>query len=252
MNRYLVLSAAILASPVLAASSVAPKLNARIGSIEKPYTSAGAYKWWDTSKADGSGTAMDHVTVTATQRGVNIEKPINGLTIRDSEFIGQKPMANSQYPAGIFAKQGTNLLVERTTIRDWKTIADSNYRQGDCFLAEWGFVGITLRDVTLSGCTDGAYDGKARQVLLDRVKAIGSKISFRFWYNPVKATSIESINPSEAHIQFNTRAEGDLQVDRATAAAVGRAGFHHHNCGVRHRRASGYPVHQISGRRQGL
>lgn len=205
MTRLIALVAVLLATPALAASSVAPKLNARIGSPEKPYTSAGAYKWWDTSKADGSGTVMDHVTVTATQRGVNIEKPINGLTIRDSEFIGQKPMANSQFPAGVFAKQGSNLLVERTTIRDWKTIADSNYRQGDCFLAEWGFVGIVLRDVTLSGCTDGGFDSKAREVLLDRVVAEDNKISYRIWYTGIKATTITSINPKEAHFQLNWR-----------------------------------------------
>ena len=208
MIRMLMLALVMLTGPVHAASSVVPKPDARIGSAEKPYASEGAYKWYDTAKGDGSGTVMDHVTVTATQRGVNIEKPITGLTIRDSQFIGQKPMANSQFPAGIFAKQGTNLLVERTSIRDWKTIADKNYRQGDCFLAEWGFIGIVLRDVTLSGCTDGGYDGKARDVLLDRVTSAENKINYRFWYAPVKATSIVSINPTEAHIQLNTRADG--------------------------------------------
>lgn len=208
MIRRIAIIAVMIAAPALAASSVVPKLNARIGSAEKPYTSVGAYKWWDTSKADGSGTVMDHVTVTAEQRGVNIEKSINGLTIRDSEFIGKQPVANTQFPAGIFAKRGTNLLVENTTIRDWKTIADSKYRQGDCFLAEWDFVGILLRDVTLSGCTDGGYDGKARNVLLDRVTSTGNKISYRLWYATVRATSIESVNPVDAHFQLNNRKDG--------------------------------------------
>ncbi len=210
MIRYLMLllpMVGMIASPIQAASSVAPKLNARVGSAEKPYSSTGAYKWYDTSKGNGSGTVIDHATVTAQQRGVNLEKPVDSMVIRDSTFIGQRPMANSQFPAGIFAKQGTNLLVERTTIQGWATIVDSKYRQGDCFLTEWPFVGIVLRDVLLTGCTDGGYDGKARDVLLDRVTSSGNKISFRFWYTPVKATSIVSINPTEAHIQLNTRAD---------------------------------------------
>jgi hypothetical protein len=219
ITALIIACAGLLCSPAIAASSVTPRPGAQIGSAESPYTSDGAYKWWDTAKGDGSDTVMDHVTVTAVQRAVNIEKPIDNLRIIDSEFIGKAPQKNTLYPAGIFAKQGTNLLVENTIIRDWKTIADDTYRQGDCFLAEWGFVGITLRNVTLSGCTDGGYDGKARDVVLDRVVSAENKINYRFWYAPVTATSIVSINPTEAHIQLNTRADGAYGMGPASITA---------------------------------
>lgn len=208
MIRMLMLALMMFSVPVNAANELKPKPNARVGSAEKPYQSSGSYKWYNTAEGDASGSVLDHVTVSAEQRGVNIEKPVTSLTIVDSTFTGLKPMKNSAYPAGIFAKAGTNLLVERTAIRGWVTIADGTYRQGDCFLAEWGFVGIVLRDVVLSGCTDGGYDGKARNVLLDRVTSSGNKISYRFWYNTVHATSIESVNPTEAHIQLNPRKDG--------------------------------------------
>ncbi|MET4595041.1 MULTISPECIES: hypothetical protein [unclassified Sphingomonas] len=229
MIRYLMLLLALITAPLAAASHVTPKPNARIGSVEKPYASSGSYRWLDDNKGDPSGTVIDHATVSANQRGVNLERESANITIRDSVIAGQKPQANTIFPAGIYAEHGRNLLIERTTIRDWTTIANGKYRQGDCIDAEWGFVGLTLRDVVLSGCTDGGYDSKARNDLLDRVTAIGNKKSFRLWYSMHTATSIESINPTEVHIETSTRADGaygmgagSLTAERVTFWSTGK------------------------------
>ncbi len=223
------LSIFLITSSALAASHVTPKPNARIGSAEKPYTSAGAYRWMDDNKGDPSGTVIDHATVSANQRGVNLEKESSNITMRNSVISGVRPQANTIFPAGIYAEHGTNLLIERTTIRDWTTIANGKYRQGDCIDAEWGFVGLTLREVILSGCTDGGYDSKARNDLLDRVTAIGNKKSFRLWYSMHTATRIESINPTEVHIETSTRADGaygmgagSLTAQRVTFRSTGK------------------------------
>ena len=229
MIRYLMLLLALLTAPLQAASHVTPKPNARIGSAEKPYTSAGAYRWMDDNKGDPSGTVIDHATVSANQRGVNLEKESSNITMRNSVISGVRPQANTIFPAGIYAEHGSNLLIERTTIRDWTTIANGKYRQGDCIDAEWGFVGLTLREVILSGCTDGGYDSKARNDLLDRVTAIGNKKSFRLWYSMHTATSIESINPTDVHIETSTRADGaygmgagSLTAQRVTFRSTGK------------------------------
>jgi hypothetical protein len=86
-----------------------------------------------------------------------------------------------------------------------------------------------LRDVVLTSCTDGGYDGKARNVLLDRVQSIGNKKSYRLWYAMVKATSIESINPTEVHIETSTRTDGkygmgagSLTAKRVTFRSTGK------------------------------
>jgi len=229
MIRYLMLLLVLMSAPLAAASHVIPKPNARIGSVEKPYASAGSYRWLDDNKGDPSGTVIDHATISANQRGVNLEKESANITIRNSVISGVKPQVNTIFPAGIYAEHGSNLLIERTTIRDWKTIASSKYRQGDCIDAEWGFIGITLRDVILTGCTDGGYDGKARNVLLDRVQSIGNKKSYRLWYAMVKATSIESVNPTEVHIETSTRTDGkygmgagSLTAQRVTFRSTGK------------------------------
>ncbi len=229
MIRYLMLLLALIVAPLSAASHVTPKPNARVGSAEKPYTSSGSYRWMDDNKGDPSGTVIDHATVSANQRGVNLEKESANITIRNSVISGVKPQANTIFPAGIYAEHGRNLLIERTTIRDWTTIVNGKYRQGDCIDAEWGFVGLTLRDVVLSGCTDGGYDSKARNDLLDRVTAIGNKKSFRLWYSMHKATSIESINPTEVHIETSTRTDGkygmgagSLTAQRVTFRSTGK------------------------------
>ncbi|WP_156350414.1 hypothetical protein [Sphingomonas sp. Leaf20] len=208
MASKMIWSAILIASPAIAASSVTPKPNARIGSVQKPYISAGSYRWLDDNKGDPSGTVIVNATISANQRGVNLERESSNITIRDSTISGVKPQPNTLYPAGVYAEHGQSLLIERTTIRDWTTVPNEKYRQGDCIDAEWGFVGLTLRDVVLSGCTDGGYDGKARDVLLDRVKSTGNKKNYRFWYSMVSATSIDSINPSQIHIETNTRTDG--------------------------------------------
>ncbi len=229
MIRYLMLLLVLLSVPLAAASHVTPKPNARIGSVEKPYASAGSYRWLDDNKGDPSGTVIDHAKISANQRGVNLEKESANITIRNSVISGVKPQANTIFPAGIYAEHGRNLLIERTTIRDWTTIANGKYRQGDCIDAEWGFVGLTLREVILSGCTDGGYDSKARNDLLDRVTAIGNKKSFRLWYSMHTATSIESINPTEVHIETSTRTDGwygmgagSLTAKRVTFRSTGK------------------------------
>ncbi len=228
MIRYLMLLLTMVSAPLHAASNANPRRNARIGSPQKPYTSAGSYRWLDDNKGDPSGTIIDHAKVSANQRGVNLEKESTNITIRDSVISGFKPQANTIFPAGIYAEHGSGLLIERTTIRDWTTIPNGKYRQGDCIDAEWGFVGVILRDVILSGCTDGGYDSKARNDLLDRVTAIGNRKSFRLWYTMHTATSIESINPTEVHIETSTRTDGaygmgagSLTARRVTFRSVG-------------------------------
>lgn len=76
------------------------------------------------------------------------------------------------------------------------------YRQGDGFSDEGGCSNMIYRNCYASGCTDGGWDIKSTNVLLEDCVADGNKRNFRFWGQGT-ATHITSINPTGAHISIH-------------------------------------------------
>jgi hypothetical protein len=198
----------------------------------------GCYRCVDDNKTNPSGRTISNFDWPGTQHGVILEKGHTiGLTLTDGVIRGAKPVRNSLYPTGLFLKRGRDFTAERVTIRDVQTIPDKKYRQGDCVDAENGFVGITLRYVTLLRCTDGGLDSKGQDVLLDHVTAAENKINYRLWFNVHRATTIISENPKSAHIQTNSRqlstrfAAGGLDADVVVFRSTNTAPLLHLDAG---------------------
>lgn len=121
---------------------------------------------------------------------------------------------------GIFCLDtASDIVVEDTTMMNGlepNGFDDTNYAQGDGFVAEKGVTGVVFRRCTAVGMADGGFDFKAVGTLVEDCESIGCKNSFRTW-NAAKFVRCRSTTPHKLAIKNKDYAGGsggvhDLEV----------------------------------------
>lgn len=173
------LFALAMAAPTLAAT---PRRNLKVENYSDGGSGGASYRWLDGARADISGLRLNKFDIVVGRGGVRIDKGASDVVIRDGTFRLRKPTGGRDLPVAIEVINGSNILVENVTARDFRMAAVSGkYTNGDCFSGERKSRNVTLRNTHAIGCSDGGFDFKTDGLVLDDVSAEDVNFCFRIW-----------------------------------------------------------------------
>ena len=116
--------------------------------------------------------------------------------IEDVTASGTLTTGARDLPVGIaFADTAHDFTLERCTMRDfrWKR-KDRQYWNGDGFSSERGNSGLVFRQCAAWNNSDGGFDLKSTETLLDDCVSGGNARNYRLWSN-IRATRLTSVDP---------------------------------------------------------
>lgn len=174
--------------------------------------------------ADIGNLAIEHVDATNVARffdnmvsGANASASITGLTIRDvavngyskggiriqynsSDVLIEDVRGDSQFQDGDNFAIGVHITgtahdvtIDRVAMRNTlDTVND--YRNGDGFATERGTYNITLRNVIATGNSDGGFDLKSDNIVVDGAIVSGNGRNIRLWGTGAQLSNIVSLD----------------------------------------------------------
>lgn len=165
----------------------------------------------------GNDDAANNVTIerVVAQCGeicVDFRRPSDGLIVRDAllerrggidttkGFLGGVILGNPKGFDGV-----KNVVIERVIARNFQTTKPSSYPNADGFGSERLNDNITYRFTTASNNSDGGYDLKSTNTLLDNTRADENYRNYRLWGSGT-GTTIYSNSPRGAHIWLGQNA----------------------------------------------
>lgn len=175
--------------------------------------------------ADVNDIAIRHVQAHNVQRfiedyasGSNTSATVTGLTVQDVQVYGyskgvirlqydsssvliedvfgdSQAQAHDDFAMGVML-DGTvhNVVIRRATMANNQNSSDG-YWNGDGFVTEAGVYGVRFENTRAYGNTDGGYDLKSSQTVLDGAVAEANKRNFRFWGDDVVVMNASGSNP---------------------------------------------------------
>lgn len=116
--------------------------------------------------------------------------------IEDVTASGILTTGATDLPVGIaFADQASDFTLERCTMRGFRWQRDDNkYWNGDGFSTERGNSRIRFRNCGAWENSDGGFDLKSTETLLDNCVSGGNARNYRLWAS-IQATKLTSVNP---------------------------------------------------------
>lgn len=154
--------------------------------------------------ASGSATSasvnwlkIDDVRIAGYSRNA-IRLRYNSRNVTLSNIVGDSQKQNGGLVVSGVALDGTvhNVLLDHVTMKNnYGHGADSEYWNGDGFVAERGTYNLTFRDTLATGNTDAGYDIKAGSVKLIRASASGNTKNFRLWGEGATMSDSTSSDP---------------------------------------------------------
>lgn len=168
----------------------------------------GVYRLFDDSAGVASGARFANIRATVRRGGFRLRGHVHDVVIRDVDLTLAAPMPAPELPAGIEI-QGTahDVLIERTTARDFRMVdRPKRYANGDGFSSEWHTHRLTFRQARAINNSDGGFDLKSKDTILDDTLAEGNALNYRLWGTGT-AKRIESRSPGKGHVQLNANAK---------------------------------------------
>lgn len=152
-----------------------------------------------------SNVLIERAEMKCAERCLYMRGDSHDWIIRDVKVTITAPnMEKGNIPTG-FLIRGTahDLLFERVESYGWVSGVSGGYVQGDGLTTEDGTYNITIRDSIFRDNSDGGIDSKTINLHLENIKSMRNKYNYRF-RQIVRATTLYSENPRNAHIQGNT------------------------------------------------
>lgn len=164
-----------------------------------------------------TGVTVENVDATCSRRCIYVRGDSGDWAIRRFRLVGSSD--DTPYGAGIAIKDTAHdILIENGAISHWRAKTPAGYPNADGIAAERGVRRLTIRNVTVRDVTDGAFDLKSSETVLDNVTGRNARYTLRAWAE-IRAGTITSIDPEGAHIQASS-ATTDLVVDRLIAVGA--------------------------------
>ncbi|MDA3798071.1 MAG: hypothetical protein PF692_03215 [Kiritimatiellae bacterium] len=124
-----------------------------------------------------------------TKRGVRIRDGVSELLIQNVHAdSGGKEWATEAFPVGFHVEKASSYApnfnityINCSGKNNWHTPEAGRYWNADGFGAEGGCYGIKYLNCFASGNTDGGWDDKSDNPVLENCIAIANKRNFRFW-----------------------------------------------------------------------
>jgi hypothetical protein len=142
------------------------------------------------------------VTATDLQRdGIRIRGDVDGVNIHDFKLqMRSEPQSSPNLPIGIAVQTGHGIAISDGDISGFQMIrVEGQYTNGDGIASERDVDGLTIKRVTSSDNSDGGFDLKSQNTVLDDLTAARNGRNYRFW-GTVDAGTLTSIDPRGAHI----------------------------------------------------
>jgi len=142
------------------------------------------------------GLTVERVEATCIKYCITIDRVGGNYTFRDLRLRGGPPLTSTgDIPVGIqIGGTASNILVERVHSSGFTTAyPPGHYAQGDSFSNERGVSNVTYRYTIGEDSTDGCYDLKSTNTLLDNTRAIRCNYGYRLW-GTGRGTTIECVD----------------------------------------------------------
>jgi hypothetical protein len=176
-------------------------------------------------KTDYTGQVNAGLVATEIGRvGIRLKGRVDGVTIRDFRLEHSAVENVSPHlPVAIAVENGRDILIQDGRASGFQmTYVAGKYRNGDVYSTERLVDRITFRRVAARNASDGCFDLKSTNTILDQTTGGKCGIIYRLWGSGF-ATTIVSEDPRKYHVAFYTGADwhiGHLTARAATTAPI--------------------------------
>jgi hypothetical protein len=134
------------------------------------------------AKATARNVRFDRIRATCTDRCFYIRGNSANWTIRDFVLSGPGPSVSAPFSAAVQVQdEAGDILIERGEAGGFFSTSPAGYPNSDVFVAERGNARLTFRYVSAHDATNGCFDLKSSETLLDHVKAARCGYGYRLW-----------------------------------------------------------------------
>jgi hypothetical protein len=211
MTRFIILLAALAASPLAARPVITVKPETTI-----TRTCTG-YRCIDAGP-EAVNVKIERVDWVYGRAGMRFTGS-TGVTVRKSKLRLRTPQTGSNLPVGIDIRSGSRFRIEQVLSSGHNMVpVPGQYTNGDGFSTEREADDVTFRWTSATDNSDGGYDLKSTNTVLDGTGAARNGRNYRLWGSG-RATTINSHDPLYAHIWAGKTAV--WTIDRLVATGGG-------------------------------
>ena len=163
-----------------------------------------------------NGVTIERVEATCTFKCFHFGMTGSAIAVRDAVLKGAGPKAYSN--GAQIEGQAHDVLFERVIASGFTSTEPAGYTNADGFVTERGTFNITFRHAQALDNTDGGFDLKSTNTLLDYTYAARNRRNYRLWGSG-RGTTLVSDSPRDAHVWLAGTA--DYVIDRLVAKGPG-------------------------------